>query len=259
MNPSQFSTSLLLAFAILFVGMACSPTEDLQVRDLSSLLQKMKNHLGETGVKEYTFVQETIRFDQEGNPRDTTLWYEAMQFPDKFRIDFGSPTGGNTVIYREDSMYYFKEGELVRNQESPMELTLLEGGLAVWSVEKVLGKMKDLGYDTGIFREDEFGGAAVYVIGAEKGDLTAKQVWIDQEKLTTRRRIDPNPEGQLVEAVFDKFENHQGLWVESWVEFYIDGKLLQTEQYMDLQVNPGLNANLFAAPTLHNEGHWYQP
>jgi hypothetical protein len=198
--------NLLLILCLPLLLLATSGKAETTPDNTIELLEIMKVHLQKTKVKEYTFIQETIRFQENGSPKDTLIWHEAMQFPNRFRIDFGDLRKGNSVIYSRDSVFHIR-GKLVKHSGAEVqEFMLLEGGLKEFSAEATLGRLKEAGYDTGAFRADEFDGHKVWVIGGAKGDLVSKQVWIDQEKLTTRRRIDPGREGKVTEAIFDEFE-----------------------------------------------------
>ena len=220
-----------------------------------ALLKRMKKDAKSIDFDSYTFVQLTIRFNQDGSVRDTMIWHEALRFPDQFRIDFGPLEKETAVIYRNDSMYFFKEGELMRSGPEYNELLLMEGGIAVYELDTVLARMERYGYDLDKFYATEFEGEPVYVIGAEEGDVKSKQIWIHQEKLATLRRIDPRPDGQVMEIVFDDFVYQGGAWIETWVEFYLDGKLLQTERYQDIDTEIEVKEILFD-PAHFGEWHW---
>ena len=219
------------------------------------LLQLIKEQTRDFTFNEYTFIQETIRMNKDGSVRDTTTWYEALRFPDRFRIDFGELENGNAVIYRNDSVYLFREGSLAKSKAEENELMLLEGGICTHPVDTIRARMERQGYDLSKFRTDYFRGEPVYVIGAEKGDSTSKQIWIHKEKLATVRRLDPGEE-RMVEAIFDDFVYQDGAWIETWVEFYIDGQLLQTERYRSINTKPELEDALFD-PNRFGEWNWH--
>lgn len=220
-----------------------------------ALIEKMKRHASQMTFNEYTFIQETIRFNKDGTIRDTTTWYEALRFPNNFRIDFGEKADGNAVIYRNDSSYLFKGHELVRSGPEENELMLMEGGIAVYSVDTVLGRMQRQGYDLDLLRQDHFRGEPMYVIGAAATDSSSKQIWIHRDKLCTVRRLDPRGE-RLLEAIFADFVFQDGGWIETWVEFYINGQLLQTERYKSINTRPKLKGMLFD-PGRFGDWNWY--
>lgn len=148
----------------------------------------MYDALKEEPLEQFTFSQNTIRYRNDEQV-DTSIWYEAIQYPDKFRIDFGDPEEGNAVIYRNDSAYIFRNHELQTSRLEPMPLLFLEGGMEFLPFEKVLPRLFALGLDTTEFRKTNWEGAEYYVIGAKEGDMEARQVWVDAEKLFPIRRL----------------------------------------------------------------------
>ncbi|MEM7299328.1 MAG: hypothetical protein AAF391_13805, partial [Bacteroidota bacterium] len=78
-----------------------------------NLIRYWKDRYQEGRLMAFTFVQETIRF-RDGEVRDTATWYEAVQYPNFFRIDLGEKDLKNRNLYRNDSVYVIREGELVR-------------------------------------------------------------------------------------------------------------------------------------------------
>ncbi|HEX2901796.1 MAG TPA: hypothetical protein VHS96_18940, partial [Bacteroidia bacterium] len=160
-----------------------------ELKDGRALIAAMHATAARASLREYTFVQETIRFDSLGQPMAPSIWYESLQYPDPFRIDVGNPADGRAVIYRNDSSYYFRDGKLARATADPMEFLFLEGALKCYPLEAVIEKVGKMGYDLGKFHVAEFNGKAMYVLGAEKGDLKSKQVWVEQQRLIPVRRI----------------------------------------------------------------------
>jgi outer membrane lipoprotein-sorting protein len=247
---------LLLLLAQLFVPVA--PPGD-NIRNVRGLVKAMHAAASEAHYNDYTFIQTTIRYEEDGSVRDTMTWYEAVSYPDRFRIDFGDPSRKTAVIYRNDSSYFFREGELVRSRQEYNPFLLLEGGLKCYKLKQVLRRMKTYGYDLGQFREDEWQGKPVFVVGAKNAeDLRSKQVWVEQERLIPIRRIDPQENGSLLEVNYSAFENHDGGWIETRVDFHMDGKLLQVEFYNEIDTRVELRPELFE-PGAFGSWHWWKP
>lgn len=220
-----------------------------------ALLRKLQKDAQDLEFDRYTFIQTTIRFQKDGSPRDTSTWHEALLFPDRFRIDFGPLENKTAVIYRNDSSFFFRKGELMRSGPEYNELLLLEGGVATYSYDTLVARMERFGYDLDKFHLNHFHGEPVYVIGAEPGDLESKQVWLHRNLLATVRRLDPAEEGPFVEVIFDDFVSQGGAWIETWVEFYLDGQLYQTERYNDIDTKADVKEILFD-PNQFGEWHW---
>jgi hypothetical protein len=220
-----------------------------------ALLKAMHAAASRSHLKEYTFIQETIRFDSAGNALPSTTWYEALRYPNFFRIDVGDPKNGRGVIYRNDSTYSFREGKLVRAVADPMPFMLLEGGLKYYSLEELIPKGEKMGYDLSKVHSEDFQGKEMFVLGAEAGDLRSKQIWIEKERWIPIRRIDPEENGSILEVVHGGFQRKKGKWVETEVDFFLDGKWLQKEKYSAVNPNPRLKTILFD-PNRFGEWHW---
>jgi hypothetical protein len=204
----------------------------------------------------FTFVQETYRY-REGGLVDTSIWYEAIQYPDKFRIDFGEPSEGNAVLYRSDSLYVFRNGEIKRAERQPQEFLLLEGGLHFYSLDSVLRRLGVFGIDTSVFNQAIFRGRPVYIIGAAPDQLDCPQVWLDAERHYIVRRITEQNDGNMYDVVYSKHREMGGHWIEGWVDFKtIDGKLIQAEKYQDITLEKSVPERFFS-PEHVGKAHWH--
>jgi hypothetical protein len=215
----------------------------------------MKSLHDEAPVQAFTFVQQTIQFKKDGST-DTSTWYEAIHYPDEFRIDFGSPNSGNSVLYRKDSVYRFREGKLLGSRYEPHEFLLLEGGLYHYELDEIMERMTQIGLDTSILRTSRFNGQEVYILGAKAGDHHSPQIWLHMERLHPLKRIMKSQNEVHIEAFFSDFVNHRGDWIEQKIDFYIDEELAQTEYYNQLDVDPEIPEGFFD-PKRFGQAHWF--
>ncbi|OJJ14050.1 hypothetical protein BKI52_44500 [marine bacterium AO1-C] len=258
--------TLLISCVIIIFG-ASSPT--LGQRKISStkqLLKAMKKRYQGKWFNEFTFVQKTIRYTREGQPRDTALWYEAVRYPNNFRIDYGHPSKGNAVLFQADTAYRFQKGKLTGTRFNPQYFLLLKGGLYRRKLKECLKILKKGGYDIESFHTNTYQGRPVYVIGALKGDLKKPQFWIDQQHFYVIRRtqkINPARQGpdKGKERILDvQYQNHKatgGGWVEQIVRFEVNGRLVQIEEYTDIDTSPKIPKNFFN-PDHFGKSHWYK-
>jgi len=200
----------------------------------------------------FTFDQ-TTQFYRNDSLKGEQTWYEALIFPDKFRIDFGEPDSGNAVIYKGDSTYNFRKGRLRSVRKDENDLTFLLGGMYFFTLEQSLRKLKTLGYDLDKFHEDSWKGKPVFVVGAAKGELTANQLWIDKENLYLVRMLKFEKE-RKEEAIFDDHKQLGGGWSETKCNFYFNDKLVQVEIYHNCKVDVPLDERLFD-PVFFSQGH----
>ena len=229
-----FVTLLLFGFCLM---------SEAQITSAGQLLDAMQVKNRKDWFREFTFTQETIRYNQNGAVRDTAIWYEAVSYPDLFRIDYNDK--GQFIIFRNDSSYRFQDYVFQRKGLEPQEFLLFKGGMYFISPAKVMEKLKAYGYDTSIFREDSINGRKAYVVGAEKGDLSTKQFWIDADHFYTVRRISSAGQGRTLDVQYSDHKRVSGGWVEQTVTFYLDERLLQIEHYLDIDASKTLSPSIF--------------
>lgn len=224
-----------------------------QLTNTAQLLDAMQiKHRGKW-FKTLTFQQETIRY-REGQKSETSIWNEAVRYPDHFRIDYLN--SGRTVVFKSDSAYRFEKGEFQAKLYQPQEFLLFKGGLYFISRNEVLKKLQDYGYNTSIFRKDRLNGMDVYVVGGKEGDLTSKQFWLNADHFYIVRRISQTSSGATLDVQYEDHERYDGGWVEHKVTFYLNGRLIQVENYLDIKVNMVLNDSVFdSSAPIEN---WYK-
>lgn len=231
--------------------------QEEHIGSTKDLIVHIKEKHTEGHLEAFTFIQETIRFDKEGSPIDTTTWYEAIRYPKDFRIDFGDPKKGNANINRNDSIYVYRGNKLVHQGPEIQEFLILEGGLLHYTVEETLNRLERLGIDTKIFTKSTFNHRPIYIIGAAEKELSKPQIWLDAKELYAVKRYSKGKRGELYEVRYDDYKNIDGHFIETWIEFWADGKLIQTERYNDIDTNPKLRDEVFD-PKAFGQSYWFQ-
>jgi outer membrane lipoprotein-sorting protein len=214
------------------------------------ILKMMHDRYAGKWYRTLTFNQKTEMYRND-SLQQTQTWYEALIFPDKFRIDFGPSDSGNSVIYKGDSVFIFRNRELRARRKDANDLTFLLGGMYFYRFDQAVSKMKELGFDLNQSHEDIWKGRPVYVIGAGKGNDTSNQLWIDKENLYLVRMLTLT-ETRKEEGLFENHIKLGGGWTETRVVFYINGKLVQVETYHDCKANPELDPAIFEPDKLRN-------
>jgi hypothetical protein len=225
-----------------------------QIATTEQLIKAMQDRYKGKWSRTVTFTQYNTHYAAD-TIKTQSVWHEAIQFPDKFRIDFGKISEGNAVIFAQDSAYTFKDGQLKSSRLQVNNLLLLTGGLFFISPEDALSRLKEAGYNLSIFREDTWEGEPVYVVGALKGDDQASQLWISKTHLYLLRTITQSPDHHIQEAQFRKHVRMGGGWIETEVLFLKDGQRQQLEVYKDIKANAKLAAELFR-PEHFGKVHW---
>lgn len=226
-----------------FLMVLCAQSIMAQITSTAQLLDAMQvKHRGDW-FETFTFEQQTIRYNENGAVRDTAIWNEAIHYPGRFRIDYEEE--GRFVIFRNDSAYRFTNFQQQSVRYEPQEFLLFKGGMYFMPAYEVISKLKEYGYNIDVFREDRFNGQRVYVIGAEKGDLKTKQFWVNADHFYTVRRISQVGQGRTLDVQYSDHSKQAGGWVEQTVTFYVDGRLIQLEKYLDIEVDIPLNTAVF--------------
>jgi hypothetical protein len=234
--------------AALFILFSFSKTNNS-----NDVLKKMCDRYGGKWYKTFHFIQTTENYRNDSLVR-TSTWYEAIIFPDKFRIDFGDLKNGNAVIYNKDSAYNFRNNKLVRVTVNDDDLTFLLGGMYFYPFDSVKQITFRFGYDLNKFHEDVWHGKPVYVIGSNNTSDTSNQLWIDKEKLVLVRFLKFGERRE--EGVFDKHIKVGNGWSETECTFYLNNKLFQKEYYRDCTANDPIDIKVFD-PKAFGTVHWF--
>lgn len=205
-------------------------------------------------LKTFTFQQKTIRY-KNNSPIDTSIWHEAMSYPKSFRLDLKAHSGDFNT-YRSDSVYIFRNGYEVDKRFEIQPFMLMTHGYKHYATDSTIMLLNGLGVDTALFHERKYRGYQIYVIGANLGDTTKPQVWLDvNRRVVLRQFIDDNKNG-VIDVRFVHYKKMNGIWIEFYLEFYRSKELMQTEEYYNVKVNPKLNMEIFN-PKKETIEYWY--
>ena len=235
-------------------GDAAARTATADPRDGRELIQQMRRD-GRT-YRTLTFVQTTTFPDR---PAET--WWESAQMPGTLRIDMAPLDSQRVSIYRNDSLYVSRIGRPWRSRPYVHSLLVLLGDVFVLPAEASIAKLTTLGFDLSKIREDRYDERKVWVVGAERGDSTTPQFWIDAERLYMVRIIERTP-GQQPGTFEGRVTRHQrfgDIWVETEMTFFMNGREIQREVYNDVQVNPQLDPSIFVPGAAYVRPSWIRP
>lgn len=239
-----FFTLFSLSFALL---------SSAQITSTDGLLKEMHIRYHGKFYKHITFVQ-LNKLYREGDLTESSVWYEAFEFPGKLRVDYGPTVGKDGYIYVNDSVFYFKEGKLDSKERKINETMLLQGDIYCIPIPNVMDKLRLLGYDITKFREDKWKGKPAYVVGAEAGNDTSRQFWIDKQFLYLVRHI-VNDSGVVQEVHFSEHEAKGKFYIEDEVKIMENGKVVKTERYAEVDPNIVLTDAVFD-PKQWGKVHW---
>ena len=230
-----------------------------EITSTESLLRAMRDQYAGKWYRTLTFVQASTYYKPDGTVDRVETWREAGMIPGRLRIDTDT-AAGNGVVYANDSLYVFAQGNLQRALNRQNELMVL--GFDVYHLEPAqsLAQLAKLGFDVTKIRRAVHDGRAYFVVGADANDLTSKQFWIDAEMLLFWRAFlpPPQPGRPVTEIRFQNYKPHGGGWVGEEVDFLENGKRTFFEKYSDVKVNVSLNEAIFDPKRFGETRFWWR-
>ena len=224
-----------------------------EIRDGSALLTAMHERYKDAWYASVVFKENAITLNDDGTSK-TEVWDEALEVPGKLRINRGTASEGNGIIIADGALTRFEKGKATGTR--PFVHMLLVLGFDVYRQEPkaTIDLVKEQGFDLGQIHEEKWDGQDVYVVGAAKGDLKAKQFWIEKKRLLFVRLIAPEEQAatKIHDTRFRDYRKLAGGWISARVEFYTNGKNTFNEDYFDIKADEKLEPELFD-PAKFNE------
>jgi outer membrane lipoprotein-sorting protein len=214
-----------------------------------AVIHSMHERLTNTWYRTLTFTQKTT-LRSEADTMVVETWKEKAMLPGRLRIDMERASGPMTILFAHDSTYVMRGDSI---QRSPGGNYLLTIGFDVYTqpAERTLAQLAAENFPMSPVHGDVWEGRPVWVIGAAAGDLHSKQLWIDQDRLLFVRALSPAGKDSTKTAD-TRFEDYahlpDGGWLSKKVEFFVDGKLNQREEYSNIQKDIKLDRKLFVPP-----------
>ena len=206
------------------------------------LIARMRERYQGKWYRTLTFTQKTTFPDGR-----VETWYEALELPGKLRIDVAPLDSMKTILFRNDSVYQFDQGKL--KDSKPLVHPLMVLGFDVYGdpVAKTVQKLKSLKYDLSKVHQTTWQGRPTYVVGAQPGDTTSPQFWIDAERLYFVRSLEPSKKDPKLinDTRFEKYIPLAGGWIEMEVLFLTNGKQQVKEEYLNPKANVKLDPAIF--------------
>jgi hypothetical protein len=236
---------------------AAATTRAARYADGGDVIEAMRARYAGKWYRTLTFKQRTSRL-LPNNSWKTETWYEAMRLPGRLRIDFDPISAGNGVLYARDSQFVASNGKVIQSGPGLNDLLLLGFDVYENSPARTQQLMRRQGIDVNRVHETTFDGRPMVVIGALRGDLRRKQVWIDAERLYFVRLIEPmrTDSSKVQDIRFVNYERRGDAWLAPRVEIYNDGKLVFYEDYSDIRTGVDLDESLFDPTPWKNSRHW---
>jgi hypothetical protein len=226
-------------------------------RSGEELVRQMHDRYAGKWYHNLTFVQTTTFPDR---PAET--WYEAGSIPGKLRIDIAPLDSMNAFMYVGDSAIVFKAGKRVDARADRNLLMTLGFDVYGQPTETTIEQLKAQSVDLSKIREDSWRGTKVWVVGADKGDTTTNQFWIEQKRLLLVRLIEShksqkNPSGppNILDITFENYQPLAKAWVAPRCVINVNGKEVQREEYRHIRADVKLQPDLYD-PEIYHRATW---
>lgn len=225
--------NILIALALSTSAVATPPTAN-------EILQAMHDRHEGSWYETLTFVQKTTNYAPGGEVAGVETWYESLELPGRLRIDVEPLDGGRILLFRNDSLYTWQGAAAQPGRALVHPLLLMGFDVYHLPVAETRARLSELGVDLSKTHETTWQGRSVWVIGADAGDSTSHQFWIDQERLVFVRQLN----GQN-EVRFNDYQPLGGGWIAPEVLIMRGGRTVTLEEYSDMKVGMDFEEGVF--------------
>jgi hypothetical protein len=192
-----------------------------------------------------SFLQNNTLYSAAGGEQKSQ-WLEHMSVPGKLRIDYLPLASHSGVLYEGGKVHVFDNGRRTQSQPGVNPLLVLGFDVYAQPVEMTARTLDSLGFDLGMMYLGEWKGRRTIVIGAQVGDTTTNQFWVDAERLLFVRLIQRNAAKTVVsEQRFDRYTDFNGFPIAIEVLMLRNGRPYFKEEYADVRVNQPIPPEVF--------------
>jgi hypothetical protein len=226
---------------------APAPREAAAPASARELVTRMREHWDGRFYRTLVFLQNNTRYTTTGE-EEKSQWREWQQVPGRLRIQFLPAATRSGMLFRDDTLREFGNGELARTAPQVHPLLLLSADVYALPVDRSVRALDSLHIDTTLVRADSWRGRPAWVVGAAPGDSASSQFWVDADSLLVRRIIQrvSAPTGRVLSTEFHfTYQTVDGFAVPREIVFLRDGKPFWKEEYVEARVNVPLPDGAF--------------
>jgi hypothetical protein len=212
----------------------------------ADIVRAMHDRYAGAWYENLALVQTVKYYDRATGAFDSArVWYESIQLPGRVRSDVAPLDGGNSEVFDNGTWTVIRADTVARSNPGPHPLLLLGFDVYLQPVDHTIAALENFGIDLAKMRRDRWQGRDVYVVGSASSDDTARQFWIDKERLVFVRLVLTNPRTNAVRDIrFDAYERLGGGWIATEVVFMTNGRTDIHERYdywtIDVEFEPSL-------------------
>jgi hypothetical protein len=242
---------------IALVGSACArqasvvPAPEVSrapaIIDGEGVLAAMRDRYQGRWFSTLSFAQHAVLTTASGESK--LVWYEYIAVPGRLRIDYTPLETYTGVLYADGKLHTFgNNGRAAAPQPGWNPILVLIGDVYVQPPDTTAWQLDSLGFNLSVVRRDRWRYDDVWVVGAEQGDSTSSQFWVDTDSLLVRRVVlrDVRAGRAFVTDVrLEKYVDVGGFPVAHEISFYRDGRLYLKEDYFDVKTNVPISDEVF--------------
>lgn len=195
------------------------------------------------------FAQTNTFYTSSGR-EEKSRWVENLSVPGRLRIDFEPLSSRSGLLILNNRVTTFDNGRRVDSRRSIQPILTLTADVYAIPAAMTMRRLDSLRIDLGRFRTARLEKKRVYVIGAEDGDLTSNQIWIDADRLLLIRLIQSDKRGNrtiTTDTRVGDYRDIDGFPIAHEFISMRDGKPYFKEEYENVRVNADLPAGIFDA------------
>jgi hypothetical protein len=148
-------------------------------------------------------------------------------------------------IRNRQRLSVFNRGRRVATSNRVDLATLVTYDIFAQSIDTTIMWLDSARIRYALLRRDFWEGRPVWVVGAERGDDTSPQFWVDAERWRVVRVIQQDTKKRVADARFGDYTELLDVPVPQRIVLYVDGELVQEQRIANLAVNPALPARTF--------------
>jgi hypothetical protein len=180
-------------------------------------------------------------------PARVTRARTLATLPGRFRTTTLPASRRSGTIRNQQRVAVFERGRRVISRTRVDLATLLAYDVFAQGIDSTIKALDAGGVRYGIARRDRLDGRRVWVVGAEDGDATSPQFWVDAEEWRLVRVIqrDLRASNVILDVRFSEFTDVMGVPLATRLDVYRNGDWTERQTITDVAVNPAVPTRAF--------------
>lgn len=167
--------------------------------------------------------------------------------PGRFRTTTLPASRRSGTIRNHQRVAIFERGRRIVSRTRVDLATLLSYDVFAQGIDSTIKALDAGGVRYAISRRDRLDGRRVWVVGADEGDSSSPQFWVDAEEWRLVRVIqrDLRASNVTVDVRFAEFTDVMGVPLATRVDVYRNGDWTERQTITDVAVNPAVPTRAF--------------